>query len=118
MQVSAVGRVSIGDHGLHRGIAAFEQGEWSMSDVTAETITGDLPRTSEMAPATERVSDREVPQDLITPREVAALFCVNPKTVTRWVVAGHLTAYRTLGGHRRFSRAQIEHLLCVQPKAS
>lgn len=58
------------------------------------------------------------PEDLITPREVASLFCVNPKTVTRWAVAGRLTAYRTLGGHRRYSRAEIEQLLVVHPKAS
>lgn len=89
-----------------------------MPDVIAGAITGDSPRKFELAPATENVSDRDVPQDLITPREVAALFCVNPKTVTRWAVAGRLTAYRTLGGHRRFSRAEIERLVCVQPKAS
>jgi len=85
-----------------------------MHDDIAEAIDADSARVSDVAQAGERVGDPEVPQDLITPREVAALFCVNPKTVTRWAVAGRLTAYRTLGGHRRFSRAQIEQLLCVQ----
>jgi len=85
-----------------------------MHDVIAEAIDADSARVSDVAQVGERVGDPEVPQDLITPREVAALFCVNPKTVTRWAVAGRLTAYRTLGGHRRFSRAQIEQLLCVQ----
>jgi excisionase family DNA binding protein len=85
-----------------------------MHDVIAEAIDADSARVSDVAEAGGRVGDPEVPQDLITPREVAALFCVNPKTVTRWAVAGRLTAYRTLGGHRRFSRAQIEQLLCVQ----
>jgi excisionase family DNA binding protein len=89
-----------------------------MRNVSAEDTTGNSPCKLELATATEQVGDREVPQDLITPREVAALFCVNPKTVTRWAVAGRLTAYRTLGGHRRFSRAQIEQLLVVHPKAS
>ena len=42
------------------------------------------------------------PESLLTPSEVAALFRVNPKTVTRWARAGKLTAIRTLGGHRRF----------------
>lgn len=37
---------------------------------------------------------------LLTPAEVAALFRVDPKTVTRWAKAGKLTAIRTLGGHR------------------
>ncbi|MGI8792096.1 MAG: helix-turn-helix domain-containing protein, partial [Acidimicrobiales bacterium] len=35
---------------------------------------------------------------LLTPAEVAALFRVNPKTVTRWARAGKITAIRTLGG--------------------
>ena len=41
-------------------------------------------------------------EPLLTPSEVAAMFRVNPKTVTRWARAGKITAIRTLGGHRRF----------------
>jgi len=89
-----------------------------MVNVNAEAVAGDSGGEIDAAHTAEHVSGLDVPQDLITPREVAALFCVNPKTVTRWAVAGRLTAYRTLGGHRRFSRAQVEQLLCVQPKAS
>jgi len=40
--------------------------------------------------------------DLLTPGEVAALFRVTPKTVTRWAEAGKLPVVRTMGGHRRF----------------
>ena len=29
------------------------------------------------------------PEQLLTPSEVAAMFRVNPKTVTRWARAGH-----------------------------
>ena len=39
---------------------------------------------------------------LLTPAEVAAMFRVDPKTVTRWAKAGKLTSIRTLGGHRRY----------------
>ena len=42
------------------------------------------------------------PDALLTPSEVAAMFRVNPKTVTRWARAGKISAIRTLGGHRRF----------------
>ena len=42
------------------------------------------------------------PEQLLTPSEVAAMFRVNPKTVTRWARAGKISAIRTLGGHRRF----------------
>ncbi len=47
----------------------------------------------------------------MTPAEVAELFRVDPKTVTRWADAGKLTALRTLGGHRRYSREEVQQLL-------
>ena len=49
--------------------------------------------------------------ELLTPAEVAALFRVDPKTVTRWAKAGKLTAIRTLGGHRRYRADEIRKLL-------
>ena len=47
---------------------------------------------------------------LLTPSEVAALFRVDPKTVTRWAKAGKLTSIRTLGGHRRFKESEVKSL--------
>lgn len=52
-----------------------------------------------------------VESDLLTPGEVAALFRVSPKTVTRWARSGKLTALRTLGGHRRFKASEVKELL-------
>lgn len=51
------------------------------------------------------------PETLLTPAEVAQLFRVDPKTVTRWAKAGKLTALRTLGGHRRYREAEVRALL-------
>ena len=48
---------------------------------------------------------------LFTPAEVAALFRVDPKTVTRWARAGMLTSLRTLGGHRRYRESEVRKLL-------
>ena len=48
---------------------------------------------------------------LLTPAEVAALFRVDPKTVTRWAKAGKLTSIRTLGGHRRYRESEVRQLL-------
>lgn len=48
---------------------------------------------------------------LLTPAEVAALFRVDPKTVTRWADSGKLTALRTLGGHRRYRETEVRGLL-------
>ena len=56
--------------------------------------------------------DVNVPDDaLLTPSEVATLFRVSPKTVTRWSRAGKLTAFKTLGGHRRFRAGEVREVL-------
>lgn len=48
---------------------------------------------------------------LLTPREVARLFRVDPKTVTRWAMDGRLPSVRTLGGHRRYPAKAVYALL-------
>ena len=53
----------------------------------------------------------------MTPAEVAALFRVDPKTVTRWADAGKLTAVRTLGGHRRYRQDEVQNLLVASSLA-
>ena len=62
---------------------------------------------------TTRTPDAE---PLLTPSEVAALFRVDPKTVTRWAKAGKLTSIRTLGGHRRYRAAEVRSLLGEIPE--
>jgi hypothetical protein len=49
--------------------------------------------------------------ELLTPGGVAALLFVDPKTVTRWAVAGKLDAIRTPGGHRRYLKADVLAIL-------
>ncbi len=48
---------------------------------------------------------------LLTPREVAEMFRVGPKTVTRWARAGELEAVRTPGQHRRYLRSTVLRLM-------
>jgi excisionase family DNA binding protein len=48
---------------------------------------------------------------LLTPAEVAALFRVDPKTVTRWAASGRITSTRTPGGHRRFRQSEVRRFL-------
>jgi excisionase family DNA binding protein len=48
---------------------------------------------------------------LLTPGEVATLFRVDPKTVTRWASAGRINSIRTPGGHRRFRESEVRALL-------
>lgn len=61
---------------------------------------------------TTRSPDAET---LLTPAEVAALFRVDPKTVTRWAKAGKLSSIRTLGGHRRYRESEVKALLAGIP---
>ena len=48
---------------------------------------------------------------LLTPAEVAVIFRVDPKTVTRWAAAGRITSTRTPGGHRRYRQSEVDRLL-------
>ncbi len=54
------------------------------------------------------MDDRE---RLLTPGEVALLFRVDPKTVTRWAAARMIGSIRTPGGHRRFRELEVVQLL-------
>jgi excisionase family DNA binding protein len=56
------------------------------------------------------------PEALLTPQEVAVMFRVDPKTVTRWAKAGRITSIRTLGGHRRYREAEVRALLAGIPQ--
>jgi excisionase family DNA binding protein len=54
---------------------------------------------------------QQVGERLLTPGEVATLFRVDPKTVTRWATAGRIGSIRTPGGHRRFRETEVKALL-------
>jgi len=48
---------------------------------------------------------------LLTPAEVAAIFSVHAKTVSRWARSGKLTYVRTPGGHRRLRETEVYAIL-------
>lgn len=48
------------------------------------------------------------PENLLTPREVAKRFAVDPKTVTRWARTGKLPSIKTPGGHRRYRESVVD----------
>ena len=56
--------------------------------------------------------------ELLTPAEVAAMFRVDPKTVTRWARDGKLSSLRTLGGHRRYVASEVRALAHPQLETS
>jgi len=55
-------------------------------------------------------------EKLLTPAECAALWRVDPKTITRWAKAGKLNSVRTLGGHRRYKESEVRALLAGVPQ--
>jgi excisionase family DNA binding protein len=71
-----------------------------------------LVMTEQLHPSLQpRTPQTSRPDPLLTPAEVAALFRVDPKTVTRWANAGKLSCIRTLGGHRRYRESEVRALL-------
>lgn len=57
---------------------------------------------------------RPRPERLLTPGEVAAIFRVHARSVTRWAKAGKLSATRTPGGHHRFRESDVRALLASE----
>lgn len=54
------------------------------------------------------MDDEEV--GYLTPAEVARVLHVSPKTISRWARHGMLPCLVTLGGHRRFSRVDVDQV--------
>ena len=55
--------------------------------------------------------DKKNRERLLAPADVARLFSVAPKTVSRWAATGRISSIRTPGGHRRFKESEILRLL-------
>jgi excisionase family DNA binding protein len=50
-------------------------------------------------------------QLVFTSSQAASYLGVSLATVRRWTDAGHVSCYRTPGGQRRFSKAQLDEFL-------
>ncbi|TDB83654.1 helix-turn-helix domain-containing protein [Actinomadura sp. KC216] len=51
------------------------------------------------------------PEQLMLPSEAGAVFRVGCKTLWLWTKQGRLDSIRTIGGERRYSRHQVEHIM-------
>ena len=47
-------------------------------------------------------------EDYLTPRQVSELLMASPASVRSWAVKGLLQAIKTVGGHRRFVKRDVE----------
>lgn len=72
----------------------------------------------ESRPEQVRQSRIDAGDRLMLPKEVAAMFRVNPRTVTRWARDGWLPREKTLGGQTRLWESDVRALLQHRLKES
>ncbi|MBW1674593.1 MAG: excisionase family DNA-binding protein, partial [Deltaproteobacteria bacterium] len=46
--------------------------------------------------------------DILTVFQAGKYCSVSPKTIINWIEAGHIKAYKTVGGHRRIKKSDLE----------
>ena len=69
--------------------------------------------TLSISPAQPR-NERQL---VFTSSQAARYLGVSLATVRRWTDAGHIDCYRTPGGQRRFSRAQLDDFITSMQRA-
>jgi excisionase family DNA binding protein len=73
-----------------------------------------MPPTASPTAAPQR-DDRSL---VFTSSQAARYLGVSLATVRRWTDAGHVSCYRTPGGQRRFSRAQLDDFVASMQRDS
>jgi excisionase family DNA binding protein len=53
-------------------------------------------------------------EDVLTVFKASQLCNVSPKTIINWIDSGHIKAYKTVGGHRRINRSDLEFFMRKQ----
>jgi excisionase family DNA binding protein len=83
----------------------FSAGSDEGISATHEPIEANMSLSVSPAP---RRSERQL---VFTSSQAARYLGVSLATVRRWTDAGHISCYRTPGGQRRFSRAQMDDFI-------
>jgi excisionase family DNA binding protein len=53
-------------------------------------------------------------EDIFTVFQASKLCSVTPKTIINWIDSGHIRAFKTVGGHRRIKRKDLEDFMKKQ----
>jgi excisionase family DNA binding protein len=53
-------------------------------------------------------------EDILTVYKASQYCRVSPKSIINWIEAGHINAYKTVGGHRRIKREDLENFMRKQ----
>jgi excisionase family DNA binding protein len=62
-------------------------------------------------PRTDPTTDPSPERPAVTTAQAAEVLGVSAQTVQKWVDAGHLPAWRTMGGHRRLDALAVEQMV-------
>lgn len=91
---------------------------WSINAQNDNSVPSAIHAGTNFRPGRRLTGDMgtAVAEALMTPAQVADLFRVDPKTVTRWAKVEKLTSIRTLGGHRRYRETEVRALLASIPQ--
>ena len=54
---------------------------------------------------------KETSMDVMTVSQASDYCKVSPKTIINWIEAGHIKAYKTVGGHRRIKKGGFRSIL-------
>jgi len=71
-----------------------------------------------MSASTTPSPSRNERQLVFTSSQAARYLGVSLATVRRWTDAGHVACYRTPGGQRRFSRAQLDEFIVSMQRSA
>jgi excisionase family DNA binding protein len=52
--------------------------------------------------------------DILTVFKASKYCNVSPKTIINWIESGHINAYKTVGGHRRIKKSDLEDFMKKQ----
>jgi excisionase family DNA binding protein len=53
-------------------------------------------------------------EDILTVFKASKQCSVSPKTIINWIESGHITAYKTVGGHRRIKKTDLVAFMTKQ----
>ena len=53
-------------------------------------------------------------EDILTVFKASKYCSVSPKTIINWIESGHIEAYKTVGGHRRIKKSDLESFMMKQ----
>jgi excisionase family DNA binding protein len=60
------------------------------------------------------LSEEDLMEDILTVFQASKYCNVSPRTIINWIEAGHIEAYKTVGGHRRINKSDLQDFMRKQ----